>query len=221
MQIRRAQKLPQLWNRYAYGVGNPVKYVDPTGRILELTGTEEERKKALIDLRSTVPPELRIFVRTTTTRDGRVILDPRFLNAKGSADSGNFQALRQIANSPGTALFNSSRTSVGSETIGANAFSGGITFSSNQSASGKIEAYVGGDLNARETAETTAHELRHVRRYLLGLPALDELIITTSEVPGGMVMNQRPDPAGPVNLETKSAEQEAARNYDAFAPPFD
>jgi RHS repeat-associated protein len=34
---------PQRWNRYAYGRNNPLKYVDPSGRILELTGEDRVR----------------------------------------------------------------------------------------------------------------------------------------------------------------------------------
>jgi RHS repeat-associated protein len=36
---------PQHWNRYAYAINNPLKYIDPLGEAIELTGTEEERKK--------------------------------------------------------------------------------------------------------------------------------------------------------------------------------
>ena len=35
---------PQRWNRYAYGRNNPLRYNDPTGAVLELTG--ENREKA-------------------------------------------------------------------------------------------------------------------------------------------------------------------------------
>lgn len=37
---------PQQWNRYSYVANSPLVYIDPTGEILELTGSEEERKQA-------------------------------------------------------------------------------------------------------------------------------------------------------------------------------
>ncbi len=38
---------PQSWNLYTYGRNNPLRYVDPTGNAIELTGDEDERNEAL------------------------------------------------------------------------------------------------------------------------------------------------------------------------------
>jgi RHS repeat-associated protein len=45
---------PQSWNLYTYGRNNPLRYVDPTGQAIELIGDEDERKRALALLASSV-----------------------------------------------------------------------------------------------------------------------------------------------------------------------
>jgi RHS repeat-associated protein len=43
---------PQQWNQYVYAINNPLKYVDPTGEVIELTGTQAEQNKAKARIRA-------------------------------------------------------------------------------------------------------------------------------------------------------------------------
>jgi hypothetical protein len=45
---------PQRFNLYAYVRNNPLRYVDPKGEAMELTGTDEERAKKLAALQSKI-----------------------------------------------------------------------------------------------------------------------------------------------------------------------
>ncbi|MCW5971685.1 MAG: RHS repeat-associated core domain-containing protein [Blastocatellales bacterium] len=98
---------PQLWNMYSYVRNNPLKFVDPTGKILEIAGDEEARKRALEAIRNGLRAEDRDKVRIIEgngkngLKKGHFYIDAKALNASKNSKDENFQALRQLANSPG------------------------------------------------------------------------------------------------------------------------
>jgi RHS repeat-associated protein len=58
VQLERYLSAPEQWNRYAYAANNPLKYIDPTGQRIELTGsTQADRDEALTRLKILVGKE--------------------------------------------------------------------------------------------------------------------------------------------------------------------
>ncbi len=62
MNVKQALSSPQMWNRYAYLVNNPINRTDPDGRIVRLVGTDEERKRALELIKANLRPQDQRYV---------------------------------------------------------------------------------------------------------------------------------------------------------------
>ena len=172
---------PQRWNRYAYSRNNPLRYVDPTGAVLELVGGH--RQEAFSMLTNLVGGG----GLSRVERDGRT-----FVEASGSLKGGMGAAVAGIIGAPKTATLNvtTEDTRVGGRTL--DRWGGGAVAGSEESLNGLTEIYVAlsagalasrahdsiGYLNIssdriplRQSNESVlAHELGHARGNLLGLP---------------------------------------------------
>jgi len=205
---------PQRWNRYAYARNNPLRYLDPDGRVLVLTG---DANRTLSDLRAGVPAADRPFV-TAVQRGPYLVVDAAALNENAAAMSANFQAIRGIANSSQTveattsalAFYSKKHPAGGEYFVTSDTEQGtlGATVPVDEGYSGSIQVGVGRFLSGGQRAETLAHELRHARRFIQGQKSIHEIKVTSTNT--GMTIEY--DPKGAVNRETKAAEAEARRN---------
>ena len=216
-------RLPQLWNRYSYVSNNPLHYVDPTGAVAELPSNCADQKttcKEIRDLRNGVPLELRMFIRSTTV-NGKTVIDSRYMRMMRGATSQNFQALSLVANNPLVTHITSSqdiysaiptRDDSFGTSLASKSANGLTLISGSSSPNDDNYIYVNGGLGPRGAAGVLAHELRHAKLFLLGLP-YDHW----EEQPDGTFIK---DPNSMANVETRSAKEEAYRDYDQSIPPL-
>jgi hypothetical protein len=203
---------PQSWNRYSYTLNNPLKLVDPDGRTYVVAG---DPVAGLADLHAGLAPADRGAVQVSSIEgsgtDLRVTLDAGALNAHTS-DSANFGRLRDIANSPATVVLDTSsqtftvNTPTGTQQMsfdqGPDPSFHGLTLPPMGTAeySGTDPAvtqiFVNPNDSSTERSATIHHENVHAALGVAGQPSGHEL------GPQG----------GPVNKETKNAEEEAKKN---------
>jgi RHS repeat-associated protein len=66
---------PQQWNGYSYAINNPLKYTDPTGEYIELTGSEEEINEKLKRINDFLGDRrFQLLTQLGSARSGKVIL---------------------------------------------------------------------------------------------------------------------------------------------------
>jgi RHS repeat-associated protein len=203
---------PQSWNGYAYTLNNALKFIDPDGRTYVVAG---DPVSGLADIRRGLAPADRGAVSINriegTGSDLRVTIDANALNVH-SSDSANFGRLRDIANSSETVVLDTSASSVtvntpsGSQELtfdaGPDPTFHGITLPPTGTADysgtdpNATQVFVNPNDNPTERSATVHHENVHAARGVSGQDPRHE---TGPE-------------GGPVNRETKAAEEEARRN---------
>ena len=70
-KLNRYLSVPQQWNRYAYTINNPLKYTDPTGEVIYLSGSDEDVQKAHERLKNLLGAERYNLIKQSS--DGRIL----------------------------------------------------------------------------------------------------------------------------------------------------
>jgi len=148
--LNRYLSQPQQWNRYPYAINNPLKYIDPSGEIIWLTGNEEERKAALQRIRNMLGEER--FALVKVDADGRRLSLSNENVAKmqkiGDDDLNKefSTGMAEMLNSSAVVEFSVTEkfTNVNGYEIDLNTrtYAGGLTVSGKDSSSGNIQIFV-------------------------------------------------------------------------------
>jgi RHS repeat-associated protein len=92
---------PQTWNLYTYARNNPLKYIDRTGKAIELTGDDDERKKQLAALQAAAGKKAGAYLYDNAEKDKKGNLTGRhFVGILGGGPSGkgpDFGSINSVA----------------------------------------------------------------------------------------------------------------------------
>ena len=86
---------PQRLNLYGYTRNNPLKFIDPEGEAIELTGNEEERKRQLEAARSAVGKQAGAYLYENQAKDGKYYVGVYTNGPNGKG--GDFKDLNEVA----------------------------------------------------------------------------------------------------------------------------
>ncbi|MGI8543068.1 MAG: RHS repeat domain-containing protein [Aridibacter sp.] len=162
---------PQQWNRYTYVINNPLKIVDPTGKVIHLLGkTEEERQQELQRIKDIVGEKAAQYLQTSA--DGKTVFIKKgsfehfaFLTSfDGSKDKSISRIMGSILVSSKIVEFGVAKTytlKTGAKTVFgydetrtfdvARDNKGGVTIKANASPSGNVRIYVHPDAALKGT----------------------------------------------------------------------
>jgi len=170
---------PQLWNLYAFCRNNPVTYLDPDGREVQIMDEVSFR-----NVRNSIQDRT---ARSSIDKDPKGFIKKNLINSIQSKNS-NFNALKRLVNSDMLIQIHASNDvtyynngSNQKQYLPLNENWSGMTVFPNSSdapcvnMSNIISIYVSTDVSVSEAARTLAHELYgHAFLYTLGLPYIHD-----------------------------------------------
>src|ERR1051326_4600690 len=132
---------PQSWNLYAYGRNNPLVYVDPTGRDIELIGDEDERKKALELLKRSIAAEAATHLQIEERKQGK---DTHyFVGIEG--DVADFRKLGATANDLANLVTNKNTVEFGLTSQDLSSLGGAVTYEKGEIGNANVRVLVNPD----------------------------------------------------------------------------